>query len=171
MPREPKKSLDEVIREVGCYPPEAFMFVQECIGAASDRVHAPMTPDEAHVAHWMREHDVGPDELTARYSQQNLPEDIAEVVERVGGPARFNRHVTGSQLCWAVRDVAVERWGLMARSVLARWNIRRTEDIGQIVFALVDNDWLQKQPTDSIDDFNHVFDFTEAFDNAYRMEV
>ena len=34
----------------------------------------------------------------------------------------------------------------MAKGVLARWNICRTEDIGAIIFALVENDWLQKQP-------------------------
>ena len=58
----------------------------------------------------------------------------------------------------------------MARNVLARWNITRTEDIGAIIFALVENDWLQKQPTDRIEDFENAFSFDEAFSQAYRLE-
>ena len=81
----------------------------------------------------------------------------------------LNRHVTGQQLCLALRDTALKRWGLMARSVLARWNINSTEDIGRIVFALVENGWLQKQPDDSIEDFDHVFDFAQSFSQAYRI--
>jgi len=57
----------------------------------------------------------------------------------------------------------------MARRVLGRWGVETTEDIGQIVFALVNNGWLQKQPTDSIEDFDNVFSFAEAFDQAYRI--
>jgi uncharacterized repeat protein (TIGR04138 family) len=68
-----------------------------------------------------------------------------------------------------VRDAALQRWGFMARSVLTRWNIRRTADIGQIIFALVENDWLQKQPADSIEDFNDVFDFETALEHAYQI--
>ena len=57
----------------------------------------------------------------------------------------------------------------MARSVLNRWNIRQTEDIGAIIFALVESDWLQKQPTDTRDDFNQVYDFDNAFDQNYKI--
>lgn len=80
----------------------------------------------------------------------------------------MNRHVTGQQLCWAVRDVALSRYGLMARSVLAKWNIRRTEDIGAIIFALVENDWLKKLPSDKIEDFQDVYSFDEVFEPDYR---
>ena len=81
----------------------------------------------------------------------------------------MNRHITGQQLCMVIRDIARERWGLMASGVLGRWGIRSTQDIGAIIFALVENDWLQKQPTDSIEDFNDVFDFNDAFDHAYQI--
>lgn len=171
MPREPKKPIEEVIEEIGRFPAEAFAFVQECIGVAADKAHAPMSPDEVHIVQWLAREDIVPDELTDRYEQQDLPPDIREALDRIGGPSRINRHVTGQQLCWAIRDAALEQWGLMARSVLTRWNIQRTEDIGEIVFALVENDWLQKQPDDSIEDFHNVYHFEEAFDRAYELEV
>ncbi len=57
----------------------------------------------------------------------------------------------------------------MARGVLTQWNLHRTEDIGAIVFALVENHWLSKQPSDTRDDFNRVYSFDEVFDKQYQI--
>jgi uncharacterized repeat protein (TIGR04138 family) len=43
------------------------------------------------------------------------------------------------------------------------WNIRRTEDFGELVFNLVDADLMRKTETDSREDFKDGFDFEEAF--------
>jgi uncharacterized repeat protein (TIGR04138 family) len=169
MSKQPEKPLDQIVREVGRYAMDAFIFVQECIGLATERVHGPMTPAATEVAAWMARKGITPDELCERWETGQVPPDIAKAVQQLGGPERMNRHVTGQQLCEVIRDIARERWGLMARGVLSRWGITRTEDLGQIVFALVNNGWLQKQPTDSIEDFDDVFSFTEAFDREYRM--
>ena len=169
MPTEPKKSIQEVIREVGAYPPDAVPFAHETITYAVETVHKPMSPDQMHIAHWMSQNDVGPEELSERYESEDLPPDIRTVVDRLGGPEKMNRHVSGPELCWAIRDLALNRWGLLARTVLARWNMHGTEDIGRIVFALVENDFLQKQPTDRIEDFDDVFSFREVFDEAYSI--
>lgn len=169
MHQEPTKPLEQIVRETGKHPLDAFIFVQECIGSASERVHGPMSPQEAEIASWMAHHHVGPDELQERFDAEELPSDILQAIREVGGPAQMNRHVTGEQLCWAIRDAALERWGLMARGVLARWGVNRTRDFGEIVFALVNNGWLQKQPTDKIEDFDDVFAFSKAFDKAYKM--
>ncbi len=169
MPQTPRKSIEQIVEEVGRYPLDAFMFVQECIAHAADAVHGPMSEDEKTVARWMAECELDFPSLATAYLENILPAEIMEIIDRLDGVEKMNRHVTGQQLCWALRDEALGRWGLMARSVLARWNITRTEDIGAIIFALVDNGWLQKQPTDLLDDFNGVFDFDEAFEQAYRI--
>ncbi|GMU22032.1 MAG: hypothetical protein AMXMBFR13_21200 [Phycisphaerae bacterium] len=169
MPHQPEKSLEQIVQEVGCYAMDAYVFVQECIGLASETVHGPLKPEAMTVAQWMSRHEIGPEELRRRLDEGQLPPEIAAAVELAGGPESLNRHVTGQQLCWAIRDAALKRWGLMARGVLGRWGVTRTEDIGAIIFALVNNGWLQKQPTDSIEDFNNVFSFREAFDAAYRI--
>lgn len=170
MSQQPTKSIEQIVCDLGRYPLDAFLFVQECIGAASDKVHGPMSSDQANLARWMARHDVNPEELRQRSEEGTLPPDITKTLKRVGGPGEMNRHVTGQQLCWAVRDVALERWGLMARSVLARWCITSSDDIGAIIFTLVENHWLQKQPTDTIEDFANVFSFDEAFDGSYKIE-
>jgi len=169
MVHEPHKPIEDVVREVGRYPLAAFAFVQECIGIASERVHGAMTADEKLIGRWMAQSNVSPDELLVRAEAGQLPAEIAAALDRMGGSARMNRHVSGRQLCWAIRDVALERWGLMARSLLASWNITSTHDIGAIVFALVEHGWLQKQPDDRIEDFDRVFTFAEAFDKHYRL--
>ncbi len=169
MPEQPSKNLEEIVHEVGRYPIDAFVFVQECLTKAADKVHGPMSDEQKRLAQWMARHDVKFDEVVEQWETGQLPPRVAELVEQMGGPQCMNRHVTGQQLCHAIRDSALEQWGLMARSVLARWSITHTEDIGAIIFALVDNHWLQKEPTDSIEDFANVFSFGEAFDRAYRI--
>ena len=77
------------------------------------------------------------------------------------------RHITGAELAHACRDLALERFGVLARLVLDHWGIRSTDDIGDIVFALVDLGMLISQPGDSRDDFAAVFDFDQAFERDY----
>jgi uncharacterized repeat protein (TIGR04138 family) len=77
------------------------------------------------------------------------------------------RHISGRELTESVRDLALDKFGPMARTVLEHWGIRSTEDVGQVVFALVDTGVLIKQETDLPDDFVNVFDFEDAFERRY----
>jgi uncharacterized repeat protein (TIGR04138 family) len=77
------------------------------------------------------------------------------------------RHISGPELAEGVRDLAIERFGPMARTVLEHWGICSTVDVGEIVFALVDCGILIKQDEDSLDDFLGVFDFEEVFERDY----
>lgn len=77
------------------------------------------------------------------------------------------RHITGRELAEGCRDLAIERWGLMARPVLEFWGIRSTRDLGAIVFALVECGVLVKQEGDALGDFEDVFDFAAAFERDY----
>ena len=77
------------------------------------------------------------------------------------------RHISGRELTFACRDLARERFGVMARVVLERWGIRRTEDIGAVVFTLVDLGYLASLPGDTAEQFASVFDFAETFERQY----
>ena len=83
----------------------------------------------------------------------------AQLVER--------RHITGRELAEACRDLALARYGVMARLVLEHWGLRSSADIGDIVFTLVELGLLISQPTDTRDDFTDVFDFSTAFERDY----
>ena len=84
-------------------------------------------------------------------------------IERVGEA----RHITGRELAEGCRDLAIERFGLMSRSVLEYWGIRATRDLGEIVFALVECGVLVKQEGDCVSDFEGVFCFNEVFERNY----
>ncbi|MGB7157143.1 MAG: Minf_1886 family protein [Tepidisphaeraceae bacterium] len=82
---------------------------------------------------------------------------------------KVSRHVTGADLCEGLREFALLNWGLLARTVLGRWGVRKTIDFGRIVFALVDNGYMQRTDDDTLEDFRDVFDFKAAFEN-YKIE-
>ena len=77
------------------------------------------------------------------------------------------RHISGRELASGVRDLALERFGPMARTVLEHWGIRETSAVGDIVFALVECGVLIKQDEDTRADFENVFDFDEAFEQHF----
>jgi uncharacterized repeat protein (TIGR04138 family) len=77
------------------------------------------------------------------------------------------RHLTGRELAVGCRDLALQRYGVLARTVLDHWGVRDSLDIGEIVFTLVDVGLLMSQPNDTKDDFVGVFDFHQAFDRDY----
>jgi uncharacterized repeat protein (TIGR04138 family) len=77
------------------------------------------------------------------------------------------RHITGRELAEACRDLARQRYGVLARMVLEYWGVTSTADFGNIVFTLVDLGLLLSQATDTRDDFAGVFEFQDAFDRDY----
>jgi uncharacterized repeat protein (TIGR04138 family) len=83
---------------------------------------------------------------------------------------KASRHVSGAQLCEGLREFAIMRWGFLARAVLRRWNVTRTEDFGRIVFTLVESGEMSKTDEDTVEDFNRVYDFATAFEAGYRIE-
>lgn len=76
---------------------------------------------------------------------------------------REPRHVTGQQVSAAAAHLALQSWGRLARTVLARWNIHRTRDLGEMVYLLIDLGVLGCQESDRIEDFDDVFRFDEMF--------
>jgi uncharacterized repeat protein (TIGR04138 family) len=88
---------------------------------------------------------------------------LNHVLQRLPEP----RHISGRELVEGARDLALERYGPMARSVLEHWGIHATSDLGDLVFALVEHGVLIKQDEDTRADFIDVFDFAEAFDPRY----
>lgn len=76
---------------------------------------------------------------------------------------RLVGHVSGRDLAEGARDLALEEYGPMALHVLEHWGLRRTADIGRIVFDLIDENVLSKTDEDSLEDFEEVYDFQQAF--------
>ena len=78
------------------------------------------------------------------------------------GRASPSGHVTGRELCEAVRRLALRQYGLLAATVLGHWGIRSTSAIGDVVYNKIATGDLEKTPSDSRSDFENVFDFETA---------
>jgi uncharacterized repeat protein (TIGR04138 family) len=105
----------------------------------------------------------------SRYDERSYLFVLA-AIEFVQTRLPVRRHVTGAELAWACRDLARERFGLLARPVLQHWGVTRTDDLGRIVFTLVDVGLLVTQPEDTEQDFRDVYEFESAFDDEYGWE-
>lgn len=93
---------------------------------------------------------------------------VLESIEYLQTSLPLRRHVSGAELAHACREHALNQYGLLARQVLEHWGIRRTDDLGRIVFALVNVGLLSTQPNDREEDFRGVYDFDAAFSTGYR---
>jgi uncharacterized repeat protein (TIGR04138 family) len=81
------------------------------------------------------------------------------------------RHVTGQQLLDGAREYALAQYGPMALTVLAEWGIRRCEDIGELVFNMVENSLLAKTEQDTRADFKGGYDFEDAFQRPFVPRI
>jgi uncharacterized repeat protein (TIGR04138 family) len=79
------------------------------------------------------------------------------------------RHVTGQQLCWALRELAHHQFGRMAKLVLEGWGIRATSDFGEIVYNLIQIGKMSKSDNDRREDFDNVYDFEQALVADYAI--
>ena len=95
---------------------------------------------------------------------------VLATIEFLQTRLEVRRHVSGPELAWACRDFARQQFGLLAPVVLGHWGIKRTEDLGRIVYTLVEVGLLVTQPGDSESDFEGVYQFAEAFGDSYEWQ-
>lgn len=79
------------------------------------------------------------------------------------------RHVSGQELCHALRIMAHEQYGRLAKLVLAEWGIRSTGDFGEIVYNLIKINEMSKSDGDRRSDFDDVYDFDTALVREFAI--
>jgi uncharacterized repeat protein (TIGR04138 family) len=126
---------------------------------------ATSTPPASKQVDWQRLRSAaGPYSLEAfNFVREGLTYTAHQIHRNPESVPEADRHINGQQLCLGLRDYAIEQYGLLAPIVLQHWNIRRTEDFGRIVFAMIAEGLMTKTAEDSIEDFRAVYDFDEAF--------
>src|SRR5262245_55512432 len=102
------------------------------------------------------------------FVQQGLSYTVEKIHGNITEP-NASHHISGQQLCQGMREFALLKWGLLARTVLRRWNVNSTLDFGRMVFAMVDNGFMSKTDQDTLEDFRGVYDFRTAFEAGYRI--
>lgn len=167
------KELENAITLEGIRP-DAIVFLREGLDYTVHRVHGEHVRLVRQAHRWLQENDVKLQDLADYLERKKLPRFLVSFVRKIGdlesAIERLNLHVGGEDLCWGLRALALERYGLMAPLVLRHWGIRSTRDFGRIVFGLVDAGELAKQDDDDISDFDEVYPFDAAFDRDFKIQ-
>ncbi len=72
-------------------------------------------------------------------------------------------HLTGQELCEAIRVFSLNQFGLMSRAVLKNWKIESTADFGELVYNMIGVGLMKKSKGDDRKHFDNVYDFDSAF--------
>ena len=80
-------------------------------------------------------------------------------------------HVSGKELLEGFRDLALEEYGPLAKTVLEDWGITRCAEVGEIVFQLVRMGVLGKNDNDVIEDFEEQWTLSEVFDVPFQPQT
>jgi uncharacterized repeat protein (TIGR04138 family) len=101
------------------------------------------------------------------YAQEVLDMGTADIV-----PGEVTEpHLSGQDLCHAIRMHAIDQFGYMAKTVLNSWGICTTSDLGDIVYNLIEIGLMKKSKDDQREHFNDVFDFDVAFVKQFEITV
>ena len=98
-------------------------------------------------------------------------EFVMEALKFTQKKFRRTKHVTGQELLTGIKEFSLQQLGPMTLTVLKHWGINSTEDIGHIVFNLVENKVLSKTEDDSLEHFRNGYDFDEVFNRGYRKQL
>jgi len=82
-----------------------------------------------------------------------------------------SRHVSGPELLQGMRVLAERMFGPLAAEVWRSWGVHSTLDWGRIVFILVDAKLLNRQESDTLAQFEDVYDFEQAFELHYEPQL
>lgn len=141
---DPNHPIAKLLKEDRRYAFDAYVFVFEALRYAQDELGLGV--------------DVGGE----------TEEDEPEAQER---RASAPRHLTGQELCEAIRRYALEQYGYMAKCVLNQWGVTETGDFGEIVFNLIRIGEMRKTPDDRREDFDDVFDFEQGLTQQFQIEM
>jgi uncharacterized repeat protein (TIGR04138 family) len=99
------------------------------------------------------------------YNELDVDGDVGSPNQR----ARRERHLTGQQLCEAIRRYSLNQYGYMSKVVLKNWNIDQTGCFGDIVYNMISVGIMKKSSRDKRAHFDDVYDFDEVFEADFQI--
>ena len=82
-----------------------------------------------------------------------------------------DQHVSGPELLQGFRELAYEQFGGMALTVFRQWGLTSTNDVGHIVFEMIERGEMRKNEQDRLTDFFELYSFEEVFGERYPLNV
>jgi uncharacterized repeat protein (TIGR04138 family) len=89
------------------------------------------------------------------------------VHEKKEVPKDQSHHVRGWELAEGIREYAIREYGPVSLRLLNHWGIQSCEDLGEIVYNMIEAKILGKTEEDAKEDFHGVFDFEVAFRHPF----
>jgi uncharacterized repeat protein (TIGR04138 family) len=80
-------------------------------------------------------------------------------------------HISGEELLRGCVELAILEFGMMAPLVFKNWGIRKTNDVGQIVFNLIEINRLSQSDRDDPADFDDLFDLEQALQEGFVLTI
>lgn len=111
----------------------------------------------------IRKEDPRFDRLAYLFVRDGLEHAVKELKKTDAARAKLSRHVTGRELSHGLRAYALDQYGPLALTVLQAWGVQETSHFGDIVYNLIEYNVFSKTENDRREDFDHVFDFEDAF--------
>ncbi|MFN0075924.1 MAG: Minf_1886 family protein [Prosthecobacter sp.] len=78
-----------------------------------------------------------------------------------------DQHVSGQELLAGFRDHVLAEYGPMSSILLDQWGLQRGEDVGNIVYNLIEVGYFGRNDGDSLEDFAGGYAFTTAFSEPF----
>ena len=153
------QQIVEMARERRRFTPEAYLFVFHALRYAQEELGFGAGPSDP------------PPAAAAATGESKSAREGEPSSEEVAAETLVERHITGQQLCEAMRQLALREFGYMARTVLKCWGITRTGDFGEMVYHLIELGLMKKTDRDRREDFEDVFDFETGLSQGFRIEV
>lgn len=107
--------------------------------------------------------------LEAYHFVRDALEYAQEIMNFGPGAGEGERHITGQQLCEAIRKYSLDQYGFMSKTVLNSWGIYKTGDFGEIVYNLIRIRHMKKSESDRREDFDEVYCFDDAFEPEFEL--
>lgn len=79
------------------------------------------------------------------------------------------KHLTGRELALSAFVFALQKYGLLAKDVWESMNMFASEDLGAIVFHLVECGLISRQEEDRVEDFNNIFTSKDFADTKMSL--
>jgi uncharacterized repeat protein (TIGR04138 family) len=157
---DPAQELSDLLRQDRRYKIEAYAFVFDALGYAHKALGMGL----------VQESEDKPEPEGDTFSGAVPSEAGPSETESADEPAAGERHLTGQQLCEAIRVFALEQYGYMAKCVLNSWGVYNTGDFGEIVFNLIRIGQMRKTKDDRREDFDDVFDFESGLTQSFQIK-
>lgn len=108
-----------------------------------------------------------------RFAYLFVLEALNRAQRLLGRPERLeeDQHVSGPELLQGFRELAYEQFGGMALTVFRQWGLTSTNDVGHIVWELIERGNMRKTERDQLTDFFDLYSFEEVFGERYPVNI